>query len=603
MKKVANLVLAMLFTTLACHVAAESQENVLRKALEDEMARSLQTLQLENESKPYFISYTVTEVNSVSANATLGALLTSNSNRSRILDVQVRVGSPELDNTNYSGSSGPFNFDLGGLMGGGPSFPITDSYDEIRRVAWLATDSAYKNAVSNLAGKKAALEQQNIEDRPNDFSEEEAFVYSSTEHYPVSDVELVSKLAIDLSISLSGMPDILDSSATVNSVTTKRLFLDSQGNSHDIEMGVCSVATKARTQTEEGIQIRGNSSAYARTCDELEDRRLSMKEEIVLMANDLMFMRGAETLECYSGPVLFEPQAAAQLLSQALTGRLAASPKPITEASGFSLPTTENPFQDRIDSRVFPRSMSVVNDPTTKEFNGQSLLGGYVVDAEGMPSRRTELISNGILRALLSTRAPTKATSTSTGSNRVGIGGAVPGNLFIESSDGASMDELRSELLTLAEENGQEYAIVVRQIMDVGDIDFTDTDFLMQTMQSVMGGNVAILPTVQTLKVYPDGSEVPVLPVSISDFVDSYYRDIVACSEERQAFNLPISPMGNFMGMLGGMMGGGGMGGLVATQQHFMSVVTPALLFEDLTLRSATGSKLRPPLISHPLAN
>ena len=44
------------------------------------------------------------------------------------------------------------------------------------------------------------------------------------------------------------------------------------------------------------------------------------------------------------------------------------------------------------------------------------------------------------------------------------------------------------------------------------------------------------------------------------------------------------------------------MGGLATMQQSFISVVTPALLFEDLTLRSATGSKLRPPLIAHPLS-
>ena len=79
------------------------------------------------------------------------------------------------------------------------------------------------------------------------------------------------------------------------------------------------------------------------------------------------------------------------------------------------------------------------------------------------------------------------------GRNR-GIGGPVPGNLFIESNDGVSADELRSELMMLAEENGQEFALVVRRIMDVGELDFSDMDTMTQLTQGLMGGNVAILP-------------------------------------------------------------------------------------------------------------
>lgn len=599
MKQTANLAVAILITTLACHAGAESQDDVLLSALEDEMSRSLEELQLDNEPKPYFVSYTVTEVSSTTTTSTLGGQLSSNSDRSRMLNVVVRVGSPELDNTNFSSMSG--GFDLGGILGGGPPFPLTDDYDEIRRVVWLATDSAYKSAVSSLSGKKAALEQQNIEDRPNDFSEEEAFTYSSSDHFPAEDQELLADIAKQLSSVLKGNADIQDSSTTVSSVLSRRIYMDSQGNQHDLELGVCSAVTKAKTQTTEGVPIRRASQAYARNCSDLAQQDLAMAVEE--MAQNLVAMKSAETLDSYTGPVLFEHQAAAQLVAQALSGRLADTPKPISDAAGFNpFASMENPFQNRIDSRVFPRSMSVINDPTVKQFNGKALLGSYDVDSEGMPSRRTEIISNGILKALLSTRAPTKSSKSTTGSNR-GIGGPVPGSLFVESDDGVSADELRSELMMLAEENGQEYALVVRRIMDVGELDFNDMDTMMQLAQGLMGGNVAILPTVETLKVYPDGTEVPVLPVSISEFVDAHYRDIVASSVERQPIDIALSPGGNMMGMLGGMLGGGGMGGLATMQQSFISVVTPALLFEELTLRSATGSKLRPPLIAHPLSD
>ena len=159
---------------------------------------------------------------------------------------------------------------------------------------------------------------------------------------------------------------------------------------------------KQRTQTTEGIPIRRASQAYARNCSGLAQQELEVAVEE--MAQNLVAMMSAETLDSYTGPVLFEHQAAAQLVAQALSGRLADTPKPISDASGFNpFASMENPFQNRIDSRVFPRSMSVINDPTIKEFNGKSLLGSYDVDSEGMPARRTELISNGILKALLAT--------------------------------------------------------------------------------------------------------------------------------------------------------------------------------------------------------
>ena len=103
----------------------------------------------------------------------------------------------------------------------------------------------------------------------------------------------------------------------------------------------------------------------------------------------------------------------------------------------------------------------MVNDPTLTEFEGKALLGHYVVDNQGMPSRRVELISNGMLRERYShlVRQPNRSTSLLAVVS--GFGSPSPGNLFIEAKEGMSEEELNDELLTLADEYGLEYGLVL----------------------------------------------------------------------------------------------------------------------------------------------
>ena len=55
--------------------AVHAKDDVLQRALRDELARSMQQLQLEDLEQPYFVSYLVREVKSKGSSATFGSLL------------------------------------------------------------------------------------------------------------------------------------------------------------------------------------------------------------------------------------------------------------------------------------------------------------------------------------------------------------------------------------------------------------------------------------------------------------------------------------------------------------------------------------------------
>jgi len=129
-----------------------AEEDVVGRAMHDEMQRSMQKLRLEQLDKPYFISYLVVDNESKEVAATLGSLLSSTEGNTRSLMVVVRVGDYEADSGNFlSMLSGPEGL-AATMMTGMIQLPLDDNYNELRRKIWLTTDRAYKKALEDLSG-------------------------------------------------------------------------------------------------------------------------------------------------------------------------------------------------------------------------------------------------------------------------------------------------------------------------------------------------------------------------------------------------------------------------------------------------------------------
>ncbi|UCC29075.1 MAG: hypothetical protein JSU86_12825, partial [Phycisphaerales bacterium] len=136
----------MTLPVLAAETLPDSKE--LMRALTDEIKRSM-TLQMEDLEKPYFIQYTVDDSLAYQLTANYGAITSSDRRRSRDFYSQTRVGSYELDNTNFTEETGGFFRFFGGRGGGGgrASLPLDEDYTAIRQSIWWATDQDYKGAV------------------------------------------------------------------------------------------------------------------------------------------------------------------------------------------------------------------------------------------------------------------------------------------------------------------------------------------------------------------------------------------------------------------------------------------------------------------------
>ena len=149
----------------------------------------------------------------------------------------------------------------------------------------------------------------------------------------------------------------------------------------------------------------------------------------------------------YNGPVLFEGSAGAEAFSQVFAPKLMAMRTPASDNPQMEAYAAQNvsKFQERLGSRVLPKFMSVVNDPTQISYQGTPLVGSYAVDDEGVKARPTTLIEGGFLKTLLNSRDPVSGIPQSTGSFRTF--GAQPSNLMVTSTEGVSEQELKDQLL------------------------------------------------------------------------------------------------------------------------------------------------------------
>ncbi len=509
---------------------ARAQDDAVVRAMRDELARSMQQLQLEKLEKPYFIAYRVQEKNTADVMASFGAVLASASARHRFLTVEVRVGSPKLDNTNFLSMSFLNRGGLAGGFGGTSQLPLEDNYKELRRQLWLATDSAYKKALEDLSRKRAALQNKTGAEEIPDFSPQQPATVTEAQTPAKIDVAQLETLARSLSAVFKGSPAIFTDSAHVTMEQTYTRYVNSEGTTFTRNTPVASVVLLAETQAAEGAPLRDFLAAYGHSIDDLPSPR-DLESRALAVGQRLEKLRSATLLDHYNGPVLFEGQAAAELFSQVIAPALLAGRLPLSDSPQFGLfsANLENPYQDRLGGRVLPDFLSVADDPTLSRYHDEPLLGATRVDDDGVPTRRTVLVENGTLKTLLATRDPVAGVTQSTGSRHGGT--VAPTNLLVTVNQGLPEEAIKAKLLSVVQQRGKPFGIVVERLANpmAGEAQ----DMMMSLMSSIMPGQGGEGPTRLALvayKVFPDGHEELVRNVAIDGVTAASFKDVVAAS-------------------------------------------------------------------------
>jgi len=201
-----------------------------------------------------------------------------------------------------------------------------------------------------------------------------------------------------------------------DAATGHKVLANSHGFVGEYRRSYCSVAAVPIAQAEDGAMQRDYWFSVARSLG-----RLDAPEKVGKIAAERTLRRlGARKVKTAHVPVIFDPMVANSILDHIFEG-----------VNGDSVYRGASFLAGKLGQKIAGENVTVIDDGTIKGGFGTSPF-----DSEGVPTRRTVVIENGVLKSyLLNTYTAKKLGLTTTGNASRGLAGTPgigPGNYFLQ---------------------------------------------------------------------------------------------------------------------------------------------------------------------------
>jgi TldD protein len=541
-------------------VCAQSpQDHPVLQALRAEMQRTLQEFKKEPHP-PYFLGYAVTEVRSITFSASFGDITFDDANVQRTLDIDLRVGSYQTDNTRQLRGS---NFEQPALARG-TQFPIGNDIPALRSALWLATDRQYKSAVERyvkVVSNQAVKVKE--EDASADFSQ-------ST---PVQAIEQLPVFTFDslawknrlkrLSRLFTLDPAIYQGEVFLRAEITTRWFVNSEGTTLQTGDTYIRVFAQGMTKADDGMTLPLYRSYFAFTPEGLPSEQ-AMAQDITTVVGLLSKLRTAPLIETFSGPAILSGEAAGVFFHEIFGHRIEGHRQKDVRSS--------QTFKNLVGEKILPDFVDVVFDPSVKTMNGRDVVGYYRYDDEGVPGQKVTAVKDGAFLQFLMSRSPIERFTQSNGHGRRQSGFGVvarQSNLMVQARHQVPFDSLRILLRTECKKQGKEFGLYFVEIS--GGFTFT---------QRTLPNAFNVQPLL-VYKIFADGR-----PDELVRGVDLIGTPLTTFKQIQAAAN----DLGIFNGVCGAESGG-----------VPVSASSPSLLVSVIEAQKKAKSQAKPPILPSPI--
>lgn len=540
--------------------AAESSSpapSPLLAAMKTELDRS--TAVLGKQDPPaYFIGYTVTETQRAEVSGSNGALLSSTESKSRWLEVAVRAGSYELDNTHKvderaAPSAGP-----------GQLVPLDNDPEVLRRAIWLETDRQYRAAEQGLikikTGKEVKVES--AEGQAPDFSREKPSTYIGAPASFTLNRQPWEQKVRDYTRYFRESAAVINSIVTFSAMAQTQYQVNSEGT--ELQFGQVRYRLELFIQGKaaDGMDInRYYNFDWVNPSDAPDDK--AVRAVSVTLRKEMEGLVTAPLVEPTAGPALLTGRAAAVFFHEVFGHRAEGHrQKDIAEGQTFAR---------KVGEQIFPSFISITDDPTLRKLGNTDLLGYYPYDDEGVRAQRVPLVVNGVLKGFEMSRSPLVGFPHSNGHGRRQVGYSPvsrQGNLIVTSTHTLTNAQLRAKLIELAKAQGKSFGLFIDDIE--GGFTFTGRG-QPQAFQ--------VQPLV-VYKVYTDGRPDEIVRgVDIVGTPLVSLTKIVATGDTPEVFN-------GYCGAESGSVP--------------VAAASPAILISELEVQKKETSTDKPPILPHP---
>ena len=548
-----------ILVVLALAATCVSAQSPLIKILTGELDRNFAVLKDKGNPAPYFMGYSVTDSESNVLSASDGAISGENHGRARLLDITVRVGSPKFDNYRRVNGQVP-NFSSTS------SIALEDDPLAIRQAVWLNTDRVYRSASQRLIQIQADEKlRAAATDGSDDFSAETPQVFfEQPPPLKFNATEWAARLR-RLSAEFTKYPGALNSSITLQAERTVETLVTTEGTRVEQGRLFSRIVITTAGKASDGMDLQTLETF------ETDDPAHLPKDAEILAAvekagKNLQDLLAAPPSDPFVGPAILSGRAAGVFFHEIFGHRIEGH-RQKDEAEGQT-------FTKSVNKEILPPFLSVIFDPTLREFQGTMLNGSYLYDDEGVKARRVPIVEDGVLKTFLMSRSPIDGFPNSNGHGRRQPGAEVvsrQSNLFVESSKKVSDEELRQMLIDEVKKQGKPYGLFFDQVTG----GYTTT--ARRGLQAF-----TVIPLV-VYRIYPDGRPDELIRgVSIVGTPLASLGNIVATSDKSEIFN----------GICGAESG-----------NVPVSAISPALLVSSIEIQRKERSQDQPPYLSRPEAN
>ncbi|HCP47143.1 MAG TPA: hypothetical protein DIU15_13960 [Deltaproteobacteria bacterium] len=497
--------------------ARQSDETTLLSALSAAADRSLEELHIEGLPRPSWVVVSARDVDSRKVTADFGSVRDIAGKRSRPAHIEVVVGDLS-QNSSRLGSGGDAPVPSGAQRA---SLVIDDLASPLDRDLWLTADASYKAGLQRLAIKEAARRATGGTPPPPDWTEIDPVVAVDDSVTPQVDSEVLKGIATATSARLRGL-GLTVGSVTARSIQGQELLVNTLGSRIVKPFGYTAVSARASVVRPDGLQLQDSRQWVARSTSDLPSLQ-ELEEQVAAMGRDLVARVDAPVVEHFEGPVIFEGEAAADVLRYLVPPSVRGTP-PLPEAGrSFQKQTRGGP---RLGRRLLPTGWSVMDNPMSAP---AGVAGGFLYDQEGVPSRAVHLVDSGRVIDMVMSRVPRADLTQSNGHARGPLHNGLAGRLSlwqVTPNRNLSARAFEARASRLRRASGADRVLVVRR------------------MQRGVEGSLPS-PNAAVWR-YADGREEPVLALEFLNSDRRNLRDIVAAGGGKQshAYLGPLRPGG-----------------------------------------------------------
>ena len=284
------------------------ERDPLLRAMQDEVRRA--RFLVAYGVAPYFVELGVDESDSVALAATFGVSLPPRHALFRLQRPAARVGAPAFDNTGYVGSDS-----FSGTRFDSDFIPLDNDLLSLRSAFWLGIDRAYKTAVEALGKKQAAFNYYAAKDRLPDFEAAPRLSLVRDLRTPPFDEPSWNRRVRALSAVFRGRPGVLSADSELTWGTGAIYYYNSEATVLRFPDRLAMLRLRVSAALDKGGDVY-HGVQFAALDPTLLPNDAELDRAASETASQLDALTRAPLGEAYTGPVLVEAAAAAQLFAE-----------------------------------------------------------------------------------------------------------------------------------------------------------------------------------------------------------------------------------------------------------------------------------------------